>query len=327
LFDGFFNTVHNVVENPINDEIYFNESWESNLFAHRKRYKGDYNPDIKSYNLKTNVYTKHTNYNGKDFGATFDKNGIIYFMSDQANNEYNLYTFQNGTKKQLTNFPTSIMWPKVCANGEKVVFRKEYQIQVFDVKSGKTTTPKINIFTNNTLNKAQSYNVKGEITFFDVSPDEKKMAFVSRGRLFVSDIKGKFIKEIKTNSNEAVQEVKWSKNNITLIFSQSVKGYYNWFSINADGTSSIKQLTKKTTNNRQLTFNSDRSKGVYLSGRNDIFLMDMGSLKSTLIVKDELWGFYNSNPYFSPDDKYIVYNAYRDFETDIFVYNIASLTI
>ncbi len=77
-------------------------------------------------------------------------------------------------------------------------------------------------------------------------------------------------------------------------------------------------------NNRQITFNSDRSMGVYLKGRNQICLINLSTFKNSTIINDELWGFYNSNPYFSPDDKYIVYNAYRDFETDIFVYNIAS---
>lgn len=322
LFDQFFNTVHNLVENPITDELYFNESWESNVFAHRKRYKGAYNPDIKSYNLKTKEYKEFTNYNGKDFGVTFDEKGTIYFKSDEANGEYNLYTFNNGVKKQLTNFNTSIMWPKVSANGEKIVFRKEYQIQVYDVASGKTTTPTIHIFTNNTLEKNQSYNVKGEITYFDVSPDEKKMAFISRGKLFVSDIKGKFIKEITIEKDEAVKEVKWLKNNKTLLYAQSTKGYYNWFTIDAEGYSNGKQLTKDTKNNRQITLNSDRTKAVYLSGRNDVCLMDLTNFKSTIIVSDELWGFYNANPYFSPDDKYIAYNAKLDFENEIFVYNL-----
>ncbi|MDD3722409.1 MAG: S41 family peptidase [Lutibacter sp.] len=327
LFGHFFNTIHNVVENPLNDEIYFNETWESERFAHRKRYKGDYNPDIKSYNLKTKEYKQHTTYKGKDFGVTFDKNGKLYFKSDEANGEYNLYTLQNGVKKQLTNFSTSIMWPRVSANGEKIVFRKDYQIFVYDVASGKASNPIINIFKNNTLNKEQSYDVKGNISFFDVSPDEKKMAFVSRGKLFVSDIKGKFIKEIKTNINEAVQEVKWLKNNKSLLYSQSNKGYYNWFTIDADGSSKEKQLTNNTMNNRQITFNSDRSKGVYLSGRNEICVMDMTTFESVVVVKDELWGFYNADPYFSPDDKYLIYNAKRDFENDIFIYNLDSKNI
>ena len=327
LFDHFFNTVHNVVENPLNDEIFFNESWESSIFAHRKRYKGDYNPDIKSYNLKTKEYKEYTDYKGKDFGVTFDKNGKLYFKSDEANGEYNLYSLENGNKKQLTNFTSSIMWPKVSANGEKIVFRKDYQIFVYDVKTGKTIAPDIQIYSNNTLNKEQTYNVKGEITFFDVSPDERKMAFVSRGKLFVSDIEGKYIKEIETNFKEAVQEAKWLANNKTIIYSQSVNGYYNWFTVNADGSSKEEQLTNDTMNNRQLTFNSDRTKAVYLSGRNNICLLDMKTYKSEVIVSDELWGFYNSDPLFSPDDKYILYNAKRDFENDIFVYNLDTKSI
>jgi len=322
LFNHYFNTVHNLVEHPNTYEFYFNESLESGRFAHRKRYKGDYNPNIKSYNTKTKEYKEHTFYRGKDFGATFDKKGTIYFKSDQANGEYNLYTFKNGIKKQLTNFSTSIMWPKVSANGKKVVFRKKYQIHIYDVETGKTTKPAIVINTNNTLNKEQSYNVKEEITYFDISTDNKKIAFVSRGKLFVSGIKGKFIKEIKTNYNEAVKEVKWLSNNKTLIYSQSVNGYYNWFTIDANGSSKEKQITKTAMNNRQLTLNSNRSKGVYLRGRNNVCLLDLTTFKSTVIVNDELWGFYNAKPYFSPDNAYVVYNAYRDFETDIFVYNL-----
>ncbi len=42
-----------------------------------------------------------------------------------------------------------------------------------------------------------------------------------------------------------------------------------------------------------------------------------------MIVKDEIWGIENSTPYFSPDDKYVMYTAHRNFEQDIFLYNIA----
>src|SRR6185295_3087075 len=39
-------------------------------------------------------------------------------------------------------------------------------------------------------------------------------------------------------------------------------------------------------------------------------------------VKDEIWGYYSSDPRLSPDADYIVFTAYRNFEQDIFVYNI-----
>lgn len=323
-FPHYFNTVHDVVQHPKTKDFYFNETWESFRFAHRKRYKGDYNPDIKSYNTSSKKFTKHTSYRGKDFGTTIDKNGTVYFKSDEYKGEYNLYKLENGNKQRLTNFSTSIMWPKVSANGKKIVFRKDYQLYVYDVASKSSKKLKININTNSTTNKNQSYNVRGNITFFDVSPDGKKMAFISRGKLFVSDTKGKFVKEIPTNKLEAIGEVKWLKNNMSLLYSESYKGYYNWFKVDVDNAANKKQITKNNMNNRQITFNKDMTKGVYLRGRNEIHILDLKTFKSELVVKDELWGFYNSNPYFSPDGKYIVYNAYRDFEADILVYNIAS---
>lgn len=62
---------------------------------------------------------------------------------------------------------------------------------------------------------------------------------------------------------------------------------------------------------------------MYLSGRDEVRLLDLKSLKSTAVVKDELWAFQNSEPSFSPNGEYILFTAYRNFEQDIFVHHIA----
>ena len=92
---------------------------QSYLFPNRKHYKGSYNPDIQSYNPKTKAYKQYTTWIGKDFWATLDKKGDIYFVSDEGNEEYNLYTFTDGKKTALTQFNTSIKRPFVSANGGK----------------------------------------------------------------------------------------------------------------------------------------------------------------------------------------------------------------
>lgn len=321
LFPHYFNTIHNVAVSPTTGEIFFNESWESKNFAHRKRYKGDYNPDIKSFNPKTKAYQEYTDYDGKDFGVTIDESGNVYFMSDEANGEYNLYTFKNGEKTQLTKFPTSIKWPKVSANGQKIVFQKDYQIHVYDVASGKTTQPAFTLFQNQTLGKDISRQVGGNVSNFDVSPDGKKMAFVSRGVLFVSDIEGKFIKRIPTNPEEAVAEVKWLDDNKSLIYSRTVKGYHNWFTISAQNPGVEKQLTKDVDRNRNLNLNKDRTLGVYISGRNEIREIDLKTFESKTLVEDEMWGLYTPDPYFSPDDQYIVFSPIRNFEREVVIYH------
>lgn len=320
LYPHYFNTIHGAVVQPKTGEFYFNETWESINFAHRKRYKGEYNPDIKSYNPNTKKFTQYTDYEGKDFGTTIDREGNVFFQSDESNGEYNLYTFIAGTKTQLTDFPTSIMWPKVSANGKKIVFRKDYQVFVYDVESGNTTQPNISLYQNQTLQREINRNVAGNISYFDISPDGNKMAFVSRGVLFISDAKGKFAQQIPTDPKEAVEEVKWLADNKTLIYSRTIKGYHNWFTISAQNPEDEKQLTNEKFKNRQLTLNTERTLGVYIGGRNEVREIDLKTLESKTLVEDELWGLYTPKAYLSPDDEYVVFSPIRNFEREVMVY-------
>jgi len=196
LFGNYFNTTHNITESPTS-ELFFNDTWESKNFANRKRYKGAFNPDIQSYNPTTKSYKQYTDYIGKDLWATIDKKGSVYFISDEANEEYNLYTFLNEKKTKLTSFISSIKRSFVSASGNKIVFEKDYQLNLYDVASKKSEKIAINIFRNNVLEKSQEFDVKGTISAFDLSPDGNKLAFISRGEVFVCDAEGKYVRKMK----------------------------------------------------------------------------------------------------------------------------------
>ena len=319
---NFFQYDHNLVEHPTTGELFFNDTWESINQTQRKRYKGPFNPDIQSYNLKTKQHKKYTTWEGKDFAATIDKAGNVFYVSDEANGEYNLYTMDNGKKKALTRFSSSIKTPQVNANGDKVVFEKDYQLWIYDVKTDKEKKLAISIVRNHVLPKEKDYEVRGNISAFDVSPDGKKLAFISRGELFVSDVDGKFIQQINRGSAERVREVRWMSDNKTMLFTQTADGYTNLFTIRADSSSAAKQLTTDKRNNRSLVQNKKRTMAVYLSGRDEVRLLDLKTLQSKTIVKDELWAFQNSDPGFSPNDEYVVFTARRNFEEDIFIHHI-----
>jgi tricorn protease len=326
LFTNYFNTTHNIVESPTG-ELFFNDTWESKNFANRKRYKGAYNPDIQSYNPKTKVYKQYTDYIGKDFWATIDKKGNVYFISDEANEEYNLYTFLNGKKTKLTSFESSIKRPFVSASGNKVVFEKDYQLYLYNVASKKSDKISISISRNNVLEKSQEFDVKGNISAFDLSPDGNKLAFISRGEIFISDADGKYIKKLERGelpgaAEERALELKWLPDSRSIVFNQTYKGYQNWFTISADGKGKLRQLTRDNRNNRDIAINKARTQAVYLSGRDEVRLMDLKSLESKVIVKDEIWAFQNSAPSFSPNGEYVLFTAYRNFEQDMFVYHI-----
>ncbi len=317
VFGAYFNTIHDLFPDPVTGELYFNYSWESYMFATRKGYKGPFNPNIQSYNPKTKKYKKYTTWKGKDFNVTIDRKGHVYFVSDQGNGQMNLYTFKDGKKTPLTQYKEMVIHPSVNADGGTIVFEKGYQLWAYDVASGKAHIIPIKGFHHNTLTKKQNFDVKGNLSSFDVSYDNKKMAFVSKGRLFVSDIEGKFIKEIPTKSNQRVLSVHWLKDNKTLLYSQTWHGFTNWFVQPADGSKKEKQITKTLSNNRLLSIGPKKEKAVYLRGRNDVCVLDLNSLKTTVVATGELWGFQNDAPSFSPDGKYVMYTVRKNFETDI----------
>ncbi len=320
--NDMFDYTHNAFEDPATGEIFFDDTWESAFFSNRLGYKGPFNPDIQSYNPATKKYKKYTDWKGKDMWATVDKKGNVYFVSDEATGQYNLYSLVDGKKNQLTNFSTSVMHPFVDAAGDRIVFEKDFQLFSYDIATKKSTKISLQVYKNNTLAALQDFNVTGKVTEFNVSDDGKKLAFVSRGKLFVSDPKGKFIREIETASQERVIEVYWLKDNKTLLYGQSYKGFENLYTQSAEEIEPAKQLTSFAKNSRSLSFNSDKTKATYLCGSDEVRLLDLKTMKSTQMVKDEIWGLQNSAPYFSPDDKYVMYTAYRNFEQDIFLYRL-----
>ncbi len=122
-------------------------------------------------------------------------------------------------------------------------------------------------------------------------------------------------------------DVFWLKDNKTLLIGQTNNGFENLFTINAETGEPENQITNEARTDRRLTFNSDKTKAVYLSGTDEVRILDLKNMNSSLVAKDEIWGIENSTPYFSPDDKYIMYTAHRNFEQDIFLYRIADKQI
>ncbi|MTB50529.1 S41 family peptidase [Lewinella sp. W8] len=321
LFGHYFNTIHNPAIHPSTGELYFNESWESSIFTHRKGYKGPFNPDIKSYNSATGTLTQHTDWEGKDMWPMIDRNGNTYFVSDRDNGEYNLYALRDGNQRRLTRFSSSVFSPSISADGSAIAFIRDYQLHLFDTAIGKSRLVPITLNAFAGLTKSQDFTTDGKLTAFDVAKDGKKLAFVSRGELFVSDMEGKFIRQMETGTGR-VLEVKWLKDGKTLLFNQTKGGYQNLYRMPADGSAAPTAITNDTKNNRNLEMSHDTSRVAYLSGRNEVRVLNLDNFTTELVARDELWGFYNDFPLWSPDDRYLMYTAYRDFENDIFLVDL-----
>ena len=318
--DHFFNLPHDIAEHPETGDFYFTDTWESFRFYERKRYRGPFNPVIRSYNPYTDTYTEHTTHDGKNMWPSIDQNGVVYYVSDEYNNEYNLYRLADGEPEQLTSFDHSIKYPQVSADGSTVVFEKNYQLWKYDVSSGESTLIPVFLNRNPTLQLPVSFSTTASITGFDVSPDNKKLAFISRGELFVSDTNGEFVRQMPTHTGERVSEVIWVSDD-ELMYTQTWRGYHNLFMIRATGDGPERQITELEMHHRNLTPSPEKNRVAYIRGRNDVMSFNIQSVSSTMLHQDELWSFRNQSLNWSPDGRFLAFNAYRFFERDILVYD------
>jgi tricorn protease len=319
--EHYWDNAHFVVQDKNTGMYYFAESRESYSSSNRKRYKGENNPDILAYKPETGEFSNVTTWEGKDLWPTIDAKGIVYYASDEWNGEYNLYKIEGKTPKRLTSFTSSIGRPQVSADGSKVAFVLDYQLYTYDTGSGTADKVDLDIYLTEQLPNEKAFNTPANITTFDVSPDNRKLAFISRGELFVCDIQGKFIRKLDTDPLERSLEVMWLNDNKTLLYTRTWNGWPNLFTITADGSAPGRQITSDTKSARMLTYDATRTMAAYYAGTDEFRLVNLATLEVKTAATDEFW-FRGSPPTFSPDLNYVAYTPFRNFEQDIMIHNI-----
>ena len=320
MFEGYFNTIVNMVENPKTGEFLFNESMESISFPTRKRYVGDHNPNIKCWNPKTRTYSELTDYIGKDQWPMVDKNGEIYYVSDELNKESNIVKYVKGAKpQQLTSFDKSVQYPSVAFGGSAIVFLKEYEITVLDPATGKVTVPEIQVASGSVEVRRSFADQRPSAA--DVSPDGKKFALVIRGGLYLTDPKVKFIQRLSTPSDERVGEAVWGNDSKTIYYTRTEKGWTNIYKIAADGSAGETPVFVSENNTKNLRMNHKGDKLAFTDGSRSVMILDTATGTASKVAEAEFWSFQNYHMSFSFDDNYLAFDAMHMFDSDIFLYN------
>ncbi|MBR4478656.1 MAG: PD40 domain-containing protein [Bacteroidales bacterium] len=321
MFDGYFNTIVNLAENPKTGEFLFNESMESISFPTRKRYVGDHNPNIKSWNPKSKAYTELTDYIGKDQWPMADKDGNIYYVSDELNKESNIVKYVKGGKpRQLTSFDKSVQYPSIAHNGSAIVFLKDYEIHVLEPATGKVSVPQISI-ASGSVEVRRSFEGQTP-TAADVSPDGKKFALVIRGGLYISDTKCKYLQRLDTPSDERVDQVVWGNDSKTVYYTRTDKGWTNLYKISADGSAGETPVFLSENNTKSLAIDKKREKLAFIDGSRAVMLHDMKAGTTVKAAEAEFWSFQNYDLAFSYDGNWLAFDAMHMFEPDIFLYNL-----
>lgn len=326
IFPGFWAIPNFGKVSPDGTRIIFNNSWESFRFWWRKGYKGSFNADIILYNFKTGKFKKLTKYIGNDLYPSWDPHGrSIYFVSDRDYNTPNIFRLdlKTGAITRLTSYKTGfVRWLTVAYSRKVLAFERDYSVWILDLRRKKAKPVRINIASDLKKNMEEWIKLK-KVDEFSISPDRKKIALVSRGNIFVSDIKGKYLRRI-TETLWREKNVIWDKDSRHVFFVSDRRGNSDIYRIDAMKPGEWEEIAVGPAEKRQPKISPDGEYLSYIQGKKKLIVYDLKEKKRKTVYTGQLAGLWGGDYVWSPDSKWIIVGDTFYWEKDIVAINVES---
>ena len=197
----------------------------------RKHHTSSVARDLWSYDLKAKQYKQLTTQVGEDRNPVFSADGkTVYYLSEQNGGSFNIYKFplanpSNSTAvTQLTDHPVRSL---SSSNTDILCFG--YDGEIYTLKpNGTPEKVSISIQMDDRYNRTVPTPVSGKVNQFALSPNEKEMAFIVRGEVFVTSIKEGTTRRI-TNTPEEERGVEFSPDGRSILYASERNGSWNLY--------------------------------------------------------------------------------------------------
>ncbi len=303
---------------------------DGRLDLYRKHYHGSMNSDIWRLDLKTHQYTQLTNFDGNDFFPLWSKDGQqIYYVSHQDGTANIWQMKADGSQpRQLTFHQDDGVWfANIARQAPVLAYCRGSEIWILNLDTGKSVPIKIEVPDDPKENQIEWKTFTNNATEMALSPDEKYIAAVIHGEIFIVKNKEKGTKTAVrlTNSPFREQHVSWTPNGDSLLFVSDQNGNDDIFLlISADPAEknlyrALKhRIISLTADTREeiMPKTAPDGKSIAFIRDQDLWIMDRQGKNTRCVL--ESW----NAPQFawSPDSKWLAYAMEdREFNRDIFI--------
>ncbi|MAZ26493.1 MAG: peptidase S41 [Cytophagaceae bacterium] len=286
--------------------------------AWRKHHTSSVTRDIWVYDVQNDAYTQLSTFKGENREPVFSPDGKTVYYLNEKDGTQNLYALDLDTKKenqltQFVDFPVRHL--SISGNGTLAF---TFKGDIYTLLPG-SSPKKLNIQVMDDAGFEPLENMDiNTVTEFAVSPNNKEIAFVNRGEVFVTGVEDKRTKRI-TNTPEQERMISWSHDGKTLLFSGERGDSWDIFKATlqrpeedyfyASTVVNVEPVIATPAEEFQAYFSPDGKKIAYVEERNILKVMDVDSGKKTTILPEGHNHSYSDGDWsfsWSPDSKWLL---------------------
>ena len=297
----------------------------------RKGYRGSGQIDVWLYNFETKEYRQLTTHDGHDRWPMWGGDSqTIYYVSDQ-DGTFNMWRTDllGEVKTQLTfHKKDGVRFPSIARNGSVIAYERGSDVWTLQTAEGEPRRLEILAPSDQKTNPIERKTCSSKATEMEISPDEKEVAFVVRGEIYVTRLKeDESTKAMKVTDNPARDyDIVWAPGGDTLVFVSDRAGNRDVYLVYSTDQEQrrlskslnrrIDQLTDSKEEDHGPRFSPDGKKIGFVRGNGELWVMDRDGSNERRILK----GWAEPTFAWSPDSRWIAYSRVdEEFNEDVFI--------
>ena len=296
----------------------------------RRKYRGGCSWDIFKMEFPDGKAERITRYNGRDGWPMYSPiTKLVYFVSnrgeDRVNNLYSM-DLEGRNVKRITSFKEDIRFPSISEKGDIIAFLSMNKLYTYNVKTGQVKEVKFEIIGDYKNPPDRYVRWTDNATEFALSPDEKELAFVVHGDVYVMELKDGKVGDVRriTTTPEPEKDVSWHPEKEMLVFSSLMDGDWDIYTAQPskekrfykDAVFNIKKVLDSPETERKPEFSPDGKKIAYLKSTGFLCVVDSDGKNQRQLSEENDCIWYD----WSPDSRWIAFSRTTlGWREDVFV--------